>query len=559
MNEYIILNKNQCKNCYKCIRNCPVKSIEFTTHQAKVVPDECILCGRCYVHCPQNAKEISSDLEKVKVLLQQKEKVIVSIAPSFIANYDGVDIDVLRELLIELGFYDVEETAIAAEWVKDSYQDYLEQYQPSILITSACHSVNLLIQKYYPDLLEYLVPVKSPMQAHGQDIKTRYQDAAVVFIGPCISKKDEADSYPGFIDAVLTFDELSMMIQEKGMSFNQYKNGDKDDEPFKSRFFPTNGGIIKSLNHYNDDIHYLSIDGVERCMATLDDIRKGNLTHCFIEMSACEGSCVGGPIMEKHHKTPLRDYLRIVDYAGEHNLGRKTSKSLTKYFMPITKKRNEPTIEEISSILKQMGKNNPMDELNCGSCGYNTCREKALAIHQGKADFTMCLPFLKERAESFFHNILDHTPSGIIVLNEQLEIQQFNKMAKRIFNIHHRRDILGEKIFNILNHKDLEDILHKHTQVNHKNVYLAEYKKTVKETIVYDDNYRITMIIIDDISQEIINRKNKVLMSKQTIEVTDQVVEKQMRIVQEIASLLGETAAETKIALTHLKEQILDE
>jgi PAS domain S-box-containing protein len=171
----------------------------------------------------------------------------------------------------------------------------------------------------------------------------------------------------------------------------------------------------------------------------------------------------------------------------------------------------------------------------------------------------MCLPFLKERAESFYHNILDHTPSSIIVLNEKHEIQQFNDTAKKLFNIYRRNDVLGEKIYNIFNHQDLKSILDHHEKVKNNQVYLTEYGKYVRETIVHDRDYKITMIILDDISQEINDKKNKSIMNKQTVEVADQVIDKQMRIVQEIASLLGETTAETKIALSKLKEQILDE
>lgn len=558
MKEFITLDKNNCQNCYKCIRNCPVKSIQFSGNKANVITDECILCGRCYVNCPQNAKEITSDLEKAKVILQQNEKVIISLAPSFVANYDGASINAMKKALKSLGFYDVEETAIGAQEVKNEYEKYIHDNQPKVFITSACHSVNLLIQKHYPDLIKYLAPIKSPMQAHGLAIKEKYPDAAVIFVGPCIAKKDEVDHYQDMVDCALTFDELSSWLKEEGIPI--VKDQDEDHK-YKSRFFPTSGGIIKSLNKKEEDYHYLAIDGVEKCISTLKDIRGGALDHCFIEMSACEGSCVGGPIMEKNHKTPLRDYLKVINYGGLDDLeeGNHKQSYLYKNFVPIHKEKDMPCEEEIIKILEQMGKKSKKDELNCGSCGYNTCYEKAIAVYQGKADYTMCLPFLKERAESFYHNILDHTPSSIIVLNENQEIQQFNDTAKVLFNIHRRNDVLGEKIYNIFNHQDLPSILDQHRKVKNKQVYLTEYNKYVRETIMHDQDYKITMIILDDITKEINDKKNKSLINKQTVEVADEVIDKQMRIVQEIASLLGETTAETKIALSKLKEQILHE
>lgn len=558
MHELVALNKNNCKNCYKCIRNCPVKSIEFSGYQANVISEACILCGRCYTNCPQHAKEIRSDLEKAYVMVQQYDQVIISLAPSFVANYPGVSLASMKEALKEIGIFDVEETARGAQYVKDAYTSYLDQHEPDIFITSACHSVNLLIQKYYPESLKYLAPIQSPMQAHALDIKKRYKDAKVIFVGPCIAKKDEVDLYEGIVDCCLTFEELSQWLASKQIVL---KKDSRKGQRYRSRFFPTTGGIIKSLNKQRDDYQYIAIDGAESCMAVLSDISKGHISKCFIEMSMCEGSCVGGPVMESKETKPLKDYLSIMNYGGYANLDidlkdiRDLSKDMLAYD-PIEHQANE---DDIRAILNRMGKQKKSDELNCGSCGYNTCRDKAIAIYQGKADYTMCLPYLKERAESFFHNILDHTPSGIIVLNEQYEIQQFNDMAKKIFNIHHRRDVLGEQIFELLNHKDLETILKTHQNIHHKNVYLAEYKKHIKESIIFDDNYHMILLVIEDISDDIKAKKNKFIMNKQTAEVADKVVEKQMRIVQEIASLLGETAAETKIALTQLKEQMRDE
>ena len=99
MPNCLTFKKSNCKNCYKCIRHCPVKAIRFSGNQAHIIGNECILCGQCFVVCPQNAKEITSELEKVKVLLQTGEPVVVSLAPSFIANYHGVGIHAMREAL----------------------------------------------------------------------------------------------------------------------------------------------------------------------------------------------------------------------------------------------------------------------------------------------------------------------------------------------------------------------------------------------------------------------------------------------------------------------------
>ena len=221
MASWLTLKKTNCKSCHKCIRHCPVKAIRFSGNQAYIIGNECILCGQCYVVCPQNAKEVVSEVEKVKVLLYSNDPVIVSLAPSFMANYHNSGIEDMRVALKKLGFADVEETAIGATIVKKEYEKMLKEESNKIIITSCCHSINLLIQKYYPNLLEYLADIVSPMQAHALDIKKRRPTAKVVFVGPCIAKKDEAEHYSGIVDAVLTFDELSELFKNENISVEQ--------------------------------------------------------------------------------------------------------------------------------------------------------------------------------------------------------------------------------------------------------------------------------------------------------------------------------------------------
>ena len=220
---------------------------------------------------------------------------------------------------------------------------------------------------------------------------------------------------------------------------------------------------------------------------------------------------------------------------------------------------NQPSESEIAAIMRQMGKIKPSDELNCGSCGYNTCREKAVAIYQGKAEISMCLPFLKEKAESFSDSIVSNTPNGLIVLNERLEVQQINNAARKIMNIRSASDVLGEQVIRILDPKPFLDVLNGGGDIRGNRVYLAEYKKYVEQTVIHDNEYHLLICIMSDVTDEQNEREKKENIRNQTVEIADKVVEKQMRIVQEIASLLGETAAETKIALSKLKESISDE
>ena len=558
MTDCLTLKKSNCKNCYKCIRHCPVKSIRFSGNQAYIIGNECILCGQCFVVCPQNAKQIVDETEKVKVLLNSGDPVYVSIAPSFIANYEGVGIASMREALKKLGFADVEETAIGATIVKNEYERMLDEENTDILISSCCHSVNLLIQKYFPKELRYLANVLSPMQAHCKEIKNKNPNAKTVFIGPCVAKKDEAHYYEGLTDAVLTFDELTKWLKDENIELEQkiYEN-----ENSRARFFPTTGGILKTMSQNNPKYTYMAIDGVENCIEALKDIESGKIHNCFIEMSACSGSCVGGPVMEKFHRSPVKDYMAVSNFAGKKDFEVEQPDNLTikKTFTIIEKKLQAPAEYEIQEILKQMGKTKPSDELNCGSCGYNTCREKAVAIYQGKAEISMCLPYLKDKAESFSDTIVKNTPNGLIVLNEALEVQQVNTAALKIMNLHSARDIMGDLVVRVLDPKPFMEVLGNGRNIKNSRVYLAEYEKYVEQTIIYDKEYKLIICIMRDITDEEKSRERKDDISRRTVEVADKVVDKQMRIVQEIASLLGETAAETKIALTKLKETIADE
>ncbi len=559
MPDCLTLKKSNCKNCYKCIRHCPVKAIRFSGNQAHIIGNECILCGQCFVVCPQNAKQIVDETEKAKVLLRSGAPVYVSIAPSFVANYNGIGIGAMRRALQRLGFKDVEETAIGATIVKKEYERILLEEDRDVVISSCCHSVNLLIQKYFPRVLPCLADVLSPMQAHCHDIKKRFPDAKTVFIGPCVAKKDEAQHYAGITDAVLTFEELTKWLAEEKIELEEEMDSAIES---RARFFPTTGGVLKTMEQNAPGYTYIALDGVENCVAALRDIEKGKIHKCFIEMSACSGSCIGGPVMEKYHgDSTTKDFIAVANFAGEKDFAVEQPDflELRKHFEEIEHRLSMPTDTEIANVLRQMGKYKLSDELNCGSCGYNTCREKAIAICQGKAEISMCLPYLKDKAESFSDTIVKNTPNGLIVLNEDLEVQQINESARKIMNIRSSMDILGDHVVRILDPTDFLDVKETGRDISGKRVYLAEYKRYVEQSVVYDRDSHLLIGIMRDVTDEENQRKKKENISRQTVEVADKVVDKQMRIVQEIASLLGETAAETKIALAKLKESISNE
>ncbi|MDR0759452.1 MAG: 4Fe-4S dicluster domain-containing protein [Treponema sp.] len=569
MNEYLNLKTANCRKCYKCIRHCPVKSIRFDDNHAYIIAEDCILCGNCFVVCPQNAKEVRNDVEKARALLREGSGVYVSLAPSFTANYtdeksgQSLTFSAMEKAVKELGFAGIEETAVGATLVKQRYDALVNAGESDVIISSCCHSVNQLIQKYYPDVLPSLAPVVSPMQAHCMDLKRRHPGAKTVFIGPCISKKAEAETYTGFADCALTFEELSQWLADESIALTYVEEETADKS--LARFFPVSGGILRTMKKENREYAYLTIDGIENCIRAVEDVAKGKLRKCFIEMSACTGSCTGGPVMDRGGKQrggksfyPVRDYLAVSSYAGGDDFMTASypAEALTKTIRSRSLRKIHLGETAVSEVLRKIGKTKTEHELNCGTCGYNTCREKAQAVLEGKASLFMCLPYLLEKAESFSDDIIKNTPNGIIVLNENFEVHQINAAACKLLNIDPPA-ILGDQVIRILDPAPFIRAVQEEKNAYNKRVYLADYEKYVDETVIYDKNYHIIICIMRDVTEETRQKEMKENFNRKAVDITDKVIEKQMRAVQEIASLLGETTAETKIALTKLKESLL--
>lgn len=554
MDEYIRLKRSNCKNCYKCIRNCPVKSISFKNQQANIVPEECILCGRCFVACPQNAKEVRNDLPAAKTILAAGGNVYVSLAPSFVACWEGVSIASMEKALKLLGFAGVEETAVGATIVKEEYARIVGTHKQEAIISSCCHSVNTLIQKHYPEALPYLAKVLSPMQAHCKDLKRRYPGARCIFIGPCISKKAEAEDYPGIVDCALTFEELSAWLEETGIRLEPHTDGNQES---RARLFPTTGGILRTMAEKDPEYAYLAVDGIENCITAIEDVAAGKMGNCFIEMSACPGSCIGGPAMGKNRRASVRDYVAVDRYAGKRDfpVEQPEPEKLQKRFPMLGIGQVKPGAAAIEEILHQMGKTRPEHELNCGSCGYDTCRDKAAAVIAGKADINMCLPYLEGKAASISDQIICNSPNGIIGLGGDFKIQRINNAACRLLSIPDRLAMTGADISDLLDTQPFFEAYELGTTVRH-TVYLERYDRWVDQLTTYDKGHDLYLCILRDVTDEEKGRTERESVSRTTIEITDKIIEKQMRTVQEIASLLGETTAETKVALTKLKESL---
>lgn len=557
MMEHLNFLKANCKNCYKCLRECPVKAIAIIDHQAKIQNDNCILCGNCVAVCHQNAKHVSSEKATVLRLLETK-KIYATVAPSFVSSFK-TDFSAMRKALLALGFTDAFETAIAAKVVTEKYEEYLTKEKPKNLITSCCPSVNRLICQYYPNAMKYLAPFDSPMVAHGKMIKAEFEDALVVFIGPCISKKREAEESK-VIDGVLTFEDIVEIFEEKNITLETTFNSVLTEEEIAyeqvpaSRYYPVSRGIIKSMAEKQEDYEYVAIDGVDRCKEVLENIE--NIENMFIEMSACEFACINGPCSLVPSGENIMSTEKVRKYANRQQAIKHSGCTLDITASHKSYKVNKmiPSEAKIKEILASLGKRGPEDELDCGVCGYPSCREKAVSIYNGFSEASMCLPYMRERAESISFDIIESSPNGIISVDFDLKITSINNSAKKLLNIFGNAE--GTMLVDYMNPSDFVLAVANEQSMPWKTVKLEKTGTIVEMTIRFLKEQRILYTLMRDITARVVQQEVMTTMKQNTLSACDDVITKQMRVVQEIASLLGETAAETKVALLKLKDTI---
>ena len=559
------LKKANCKNCYKCLKVCPVKSIRVVNEQAQIIDDDCLLCGTCLANCPQNAKTLTSSLDQVKEMLASGEKVAVSLAPSFLGSFSLEKPGQMAAALKKLGFCAVSETAQGAAYVTAQYHDLMVENKMKNIITTCCPSINRLIELYHPEVVEYMAPVVSPMIASARLIKQALgKGVKVVFVGPCIAKIDEAADirHDTDVDAVLTFEDIEQWFREEGIVPGQCEDASFLNASSKIlRMYPVTSGILESLKARGDCNNYrmITVDGIQECIALFSSMAKGELDHCFVEVNACKGGCVNGPAKTKGEETRFRAALDVENYARE-DAGDYPAVDeeipMGKRFFDRSRHEKLPDEDTIRSILAKIGKESPEQELNCGACGYNSCREKAIAVYLNKAELTMCVPYMKERAESLSNYVLSETPNITIMVDDEMNIIEFNKAAEECFKIS-RREALEKGLFELIDSSDFQFVLETKQPITNKKVHYKEYGITTEQSIIYIDKQNIVMGIFNDITKEEREQENLYDLRVETMEMAQKVIDKQMVAAQQIASLLGETTAETKVTLTKLKNMIV--
>ncbi len=558
--------KSNCKNCYACVRSCPVNAIKVQAEQAKIIKERCIGCGKCLKVCPKNAKHVQSELEKVKYYLTQEVKVIASVAPSFAALFDK-DSNKLPGVLKVLGFDAIEETVVGAELVTEVYEAYSKMPGDQCYITSCCPTVNALIQKHYPEVIPFLIPVVSPAACHAKLIKRRHgKETKVVFIGPCLSKKIEGIEEES-IDAVLTFEELLEWIKEEKIDWEVIEASSFDVTGASQRRYPIVGGMTHTIKDQPLPRKIIQIDGVDECIDMMPHIMNGAFKNTLIEIHGCRQSCISGAGMPQDGVNIYERRERIKRYAEEQVLETNSKEvsemttdsiNLHKEFYNLKHQLRTPSEEEVEAILNSIGKETKLDELNCGSCGYKTCRDKAVAVFNGMAEPNMCLPFMRQKAETLTNIIFEATPNLIIMVNEALEVIEVNPAARKFFGI--TKDISDKlPVSALMEEESFKEVKRMKKSILNQKIILNSIDATVVQSIIWSDYHTIMVWIANDVTYD--EKKNKQLqnMKIEAIDMAQQVINKQMTVAQEIASLLGETTAETKVTLTKLKQLIKEE
>lgn len=567
MAQYLEFKKAKCKDCYKCLRECPVKAIDVRDHQANIIEDRCILCGHCTNICPQNAKVVHSEIENVKQLLAGGHTVIASVAPSFISSFRLQNFTTMKIALAKLGFADAEETAVGAELVTERYRQQMLTGQYDNYITSACPAVCRLIQMYYPKALPFLAPVDSPMVAHAKLIKQRMPDAKVVFIGPCIAKKREGYE-SGVVDSVLTFEDLARMFEERNVILDEIANigltlDMRGDHANLAKMYPVSHGIIKSFGAFPEGYEYMSVDGPDRCCDALSHIE--DLHHVFLEINLCKDCCVNGPCSREHLGGSITATSEVREYVSRE---RKELPSLMEPLQsdvdinasyPRLRNFSMPVSErDIETILHKTGKLTKEDELDCGACGYATCRQKAWAVLNGYADIEMCVPYMRQRAESLSFEIIQNSPEGLIVLDADMNIVEVNGKCRELLGIY-ETNVKGQPAVKYFKPIDFIIALNEKRHIVSKNMFILETQKYVDLSINYLEGQNVLFGIMKDVTESVKYDKQLNKVKQETLATAEDVIKKQMRVAQEIASLLGETTAETKVALLKLKKTLESE
>ena len=552
--------KNECHDCYKCVRECQVKAIKIQNGSASVIDEKCIACGRCVIACPTNAKRVRNDIEKVKTLIISNKKVFVSLAPSWAGIYN-LDSAKMIALLKRLGFYAVSETALGAQEVSIKTGQWLKEQEKGLFISSACPVIVDYIRKYKPKFADKITPFASPALTHAKYLKKIYgDDISIVFIGPCIAKKKEADKHPELIDFSLTFDELNYWIKDEFINVEEIRVTSEDkfvpESSSEGALYPIEGGMNETikLSGIDDNTVLVSVSGLKPFDVTLDGFKADKTDKkIFLEALSCDTGCVNGPGKSTKRSGILIKSEILSKIRFREEIPTLPSVVVEENFEPIMIAKDEFSPDEIAMAMKKFGKTKEEDELNCGGCGYATCRDLAYALLSGEAEPSMCVSYMRKLAMKKSATMLRCMPAAIVMVDKNLNILESNDKFMQMFcgdmyDIFKERPegVKGASIDRIVSFSKIFDKMLKTGKDIHKEHYPVNNKLYDINAFVIEENEIVGAIITDVTANEMDREK----IAKKAKDV----ITKNIATVQEIACLLGEHMVQTEKLLSSIAE-----
>ena len=550
----IYTRQRECQDCHKCIRECPVKAIRVEDGYARVVPDLCIMCGLCVLSCPHSAKQVRDDLPDAKALLTKGRKVIASLAPSFVAQYSGVRPAQLIGALKRLGFFAVSETALGAQQVSASAYALMHSEPKQIWISSACPVVVDFIAKYHPECQSHLSAVLSPLLTHCKMLRAHYgDDIATVFIGPCIAKKKEAEQHPELLDVVLTFEDLDRWLAEENIDLAKMETTAEDrfqpQEAEEGALYPIDGGMVPGVagNREVNSLQFMSFSGIANVEQALKSIPEWHPEHnIFFELTACAGSCVNGPKAARNSSVARRRY-EILSYAKPASrLPRRPSLVIGGHYDAAPIARTDYSEMQLREALRTVGKYSADDELNCGGCGYDSCRDFARALINRNAERMMCATYTRKLAQKKANALLQKMPSAVVIVNEDLKIIESNQHFARLFAVDggQATEMEGSAHSVVVPFSNLfKRVLESGKDIVGHDI---RYQRSILNTSIFTiEPHAVLCGIFQDITQPIFQKEQIIARARE-------VIQKNLNTVQQIAYLLGENAADSEITLNSI-------
>lgn len=552
----IYTEKRECQDCYKCLRNCPVKAIKVEGGYATVIAELCTLCGQCVEVCPNNAKRVRDDLPRARQLLSIKPKVIVSLAPSFVAEFPGIAPGQMVGALRRLGFHGVSETALGAQQVSAHVARLFAEEPGRVLLSSACPTVVAYLQKHRPELAGLITPLLSPLLTHCRMLRSLYgPEIGIVFIGPCIAKKTEADTHPELLEVALTFDDLRRWLEQEKIDLAAVVPAAEDrfipEAADEGAIYPIDGGMIAGVkaNCTVTDAAFMSFSGIGTLQRALNGLEKLRTSSgLFVELLACEGGCVNGPRVRDRSQTACKR-LEVLNYSP-YPAGQIPRRADVDIHEPIpVRPAALPafTDQQVREALMTVGKVTLDDELNCGGCGYDTCREFGKAMLTQKAERAMCVTFMRKLALKKANALIQKMPSAVVIVDQELKVIETNDSFLKLVVRDGQAEppaIEGAALSSLVPfHSLFASVLRTGEDIVDRDL---RFRDTILHISIFTiEKHLVVGGIIQDITRPAVQKE-------QVIKRAQEVIQKNLATVQKIAYLLGENAAESEITLNSI-------